>query len=102
MSTDNTPAPQVEMVSELQRLSELATAGPWLSDQYDETEEGCPLIAVIEENGLRSPTRGMVAWFTAIAGASFESPERCEANAKFIAALVNWFRENQATLTEEA
>lgn len=98
----NTPAPQVEMVSELQRLSELATAGPWLSDQYDETEEGCPLIAVIEENGLRSPTRGMVAWFTAIAGASFESPERCEANAKFIAALVNWFRENQAALNARA
>ena len=95
-------APQVEMVSELQRLSELATAGPWLSDQYDETEEGCPLIAVIEENGLRSPTRGMVAWFTAIAGASFESPERCEANAKFIAALVNWFRENQAALNARA
>ena len=62
------------------------TLGPWLAEGWDETEEGCAVIAVHEELGLCSPTRGMVAWVTTIAGASFESPGKAYANARLIAA----------------
>ena len=62
------------------------TPGPWQAEGWDETEEGCAVIAVHEELGLHSPTRGMVAWVTTIAGASFESPDKAYANARLIAA----------------
>lgn len=62
------------------------TPGPWMADGWGEIEDGVPIIAVHEENGLRSPTRGIVAWCTTIAGAAFESPERAYANARLIAA----------------
>lgn len=62
------------------------TPGPWLAQEYCDDDEGCSVIAVIEENGLRSPTRGQVAFCTSIGGASFESPGLCAANARLIAA----------------
>lgn len=61
------------------------TPAPWVADSYDAHERGC---AVIATNGpeIVTPTRGMVAWVGTIAGASFNDPERCEANARVCAA----------------
>ena len=80
------------------RLLEKATPGPWAAEQYSEDDEGCGVIAVNPEIGMRSPTRGQVAWFTTIAGASFESPGRAQANADLVAAMMNFFVTHSAEI----
>jgi hypothetical protein len=75
-----------------------ATPGPWAAQRYEEDEEGCGVIAVDPEIGLRSPTRGQVAWFGTIAGASFESPGRCQANADLVAAAITFLQEHGPAL----
>lgn len=80
------------------RLLEKATQGPWAAEQYSEDDEGCGVIAVNPEIGMRSPTRGQVAWFTTIAGASFDSPGRAQANADLVAAMMNFFVTHSAEI----
>ncbi len=62
------------------------TPGPWMVQPFDDNEDGCSVIAVDPEIGMRSPRRGQVAWCTTIAGAAFESPGRAIANARLISA----------------
>lgn len=61
------------------------TKGPWCAEDYCATDEGCGVIASGADGGLITPTRGLVAFCTSVAGASFQSPELCEANARLIA-----------------
>lgn len=85
----NTPAPQVEMVSELQRLSERATQG-----RMDYTGE----VHRIRQVDTFCEC-GDVAVFVDSGDGKLSAPI---VDAEFIAKLVNWFRENQAALNARA
>ena len=71
---------------EVAKLAAAATPGPWWTDgKYNGSEMGCAIIAARTDCGPLpgNPTRGMVAWASAILNTQ---ARRCEANAAFIAA----------------
>lgn len=78
------------------------TREPWAADEFSSEEEGCAVIAVDPEIGLRTPTRGLVAWCGTIAGAAFNSSETAEANARRIVACVNVLQGVPTEQLEEA
>ena len=72
-------------MSELEKLLAEVTPGPWWTDaRYDGREMGCAIIAARTDCGPLpgNPTRGMVAWSSAILNTE---ARRCEANARLIA-----------------
>lgn len=82
MSNDNTVKP---------------TAWPVFVDRFCDVDEGYAVIAYNPDIGPRSPTRGMVAWFGTIAGATFENPDQCKANAELTAEAFNVHTETGLT-----
>ena len=96
------PAPQVEMVSELQRLSDAATPGPW---ETLEDYQGHPLG---NEWSIYSPScadEDYTGWIAGPDGGDGIATTGCPGHrqdAEFIVALVNWFRDNQAALNARA
>ena len=72
-------------MTDLEKLLAEVTPGPWWSDtRYDGREMGCAIIAARTDCGPLpgNPTRGMVAWSSAILNTE---SRRCEANARLIA-----------------
>lgn len=70
---------------QLEELMGKVTPGPWWTDaQYDGREMGCSIIAARTDCGPLpgNPTRGMVAWSSAICKTD---ARRCESNARLIA-----------------
>ena len=69
----------------LEAMLAAATPGPWWTDaKYSGVEMGCAIIAARTDSGPLpgNPTRGMVAWSSAILNTE---SRRCEANARLIA-----------------
>ena len=72
-------------MTDLEKLLAEVTPGPWWTDaRYDGREMGCAIIAARTDCGPLpgNPTRGMVAWSSAILNTE---SRRCEANARLIA-----------------
>ncbi len=70
---------------QLEELLGKVTPGPWWTDaRYDGREMGCSIIAARTDCGPLpgNPTRGMVAWSSAICNTD---ARRCESNATLIA-----------------
>ena len=70
---------------QLETMLAAATPGPWWTDaKYSGVEMGCAIIAARTDSGPLpgNPTRGMVAWSSAILNTE---SRRCEANARLIA-----------------
>jgi len=93
------------MTQDLAALVAQVTPGPWWTDaRYNGREMGCAIIAASTDCGPLpgNPTRGMVAWSSAILNTE---ARRCEANARLIAMapdLAHKVLEQQAEIEAQA
>ena len=90
-----------DLIERLNAATEGTTPGPWWTNaKYNGQEMGCAIIAARTDSGPLpgNPTRGMVAWSSAILNTD---ARRCEANARFIAAARQLVPEAAAALAAQ-